>query len=331
MNYNFKELSNDLIKNFKNEFEFGIFEFDQSVTIDELDSSNLFEFGNRVQYKYCDKVIALVEVFIFNETLQFEELFEFFDDISEDAYEIFINAICKNSFHKELIETQKFAYIEHVEVHPELRGIGLGKEILMATERFLSLLGVKAIYMVSGALTKDDCSPQGFYEKLGYELLNYNKESDCQSLYKRLYTEPSWRNIFRVQPPQAYIEDCFFSIPTNLTEALDCFAIYSNNRLILNKDKIIIISGYDFTYDEEYEGSKGLLKALKKFKHFFSDIINDIDSYAKNQKEQSGLAKEIEKHIKSIDDYITLIELFIENNSSLYQTSTNCFSYFEQR
>ena len=82
MNYNFKELSNDLIKNFKNEFEFGIFEFDQSVTIDELDSSNLFEFGNRVQYKYCDKVIALVEVFIFNETLQFEELFEFFDDIS---------------------------------------------------------------------------------------------------------------------------------------------------------------------------------------------------------------------------------------------------------
>lgn len=309
MHYNFKEVPNDLVDQFKDEFEFGVFECDQSMTIDGLDSSQLFDYGNQICYTYCEEIIGVAEVHISNQFLEKEDVFYFFDEISDDSYELYARAISKQAKHLELVTTQKFAYIEEINIHPQFRGIGLGKHLLLSVETFLETLGIKAIYLISGILENESAAPHKFYEKLDYKLLFMDDdEYKGRGYFKILQTEPTLFNIFRNQRPQLYIEDYFVEIPLNVQEALEYMAEINEYRLVLNKESFLIIAE-DSEWDAKIRGLRGLIDILEDFAKSFEDFARDCQELI-NQSNKSAKQKDVD-NIKMLLQYKRILENFV--------------------
>lgn len=313
MYYDFKEVPNDLVKQFKDELEFGIFECDQSITIDGLDPSELFDYGNQICYTYCEEAIGVANVYISNKFLSLKEVFYFFDDISEGSSDMFTNAISKKADHKKLVTTQKFAYIHEIKVHPQFRGIGLGKNLLLSIEKFLESLGVKVIYLISGVLEKGSKPPHEFYEKLGYELLFIDEESDYKGYFKLLHPEPNLLNIFRKQHPQIYIEDYFIDIPDEVQEALEFVAEIYDYRFVLNRENFLAI-GVDYQSDMKVSHLSGLLNILKNFTKSLEDLM--YDELMRIRESQEPLNPEDAKYFLMLQKGKNTLEQFISNKKA---------------
>lgn len=306
MNYNFKEAPDEFVEQFKEDYEWG-FEGRKSITFENLDATdNLFLYGNKVCYTYCEDTIALANIYICNELLDSDEVLDFFDAISQDAYKLFKYSILKEEFHEKLVLTQKFAYIEKIEVHPQFRGIGVGTELLLSIENFLSSLGVKTVYLVSGTLSKEDEIPHNFYEKLGYKVVSTTQpeENGCRSLFKYLYTEPSLMNVFRAQPAQIYIEDYIFELTDEVIEALSTNAELSDYRFVLYKDKFLAIHGEVYEFDFKFEGFRGLLSALEYFKGLFIDLETEVYEWYDDVSIAESESRKMNKHLVNINNFI---------------------------
>ena len=84
-----------------------------------------------------------------------ESAFWFFDDMSAEAVEFWLDCLAPSKKHRHNILNTKFIYLNKMKIHPQLRGSGLGTEMLLRFEALMRSLKVGHIYLVSSQLWEE--------------------------------------------------------------------------------------------------------------------------------------------------------------------------------
>lgn len=117
-----------------------------------------------------------------------ESVIIFFDNISNVDFDGWSKIISKNKIHQNNILNGKFAYISELKVSNQLRGLGIGSQLLKAFESSFNPKNIKHIYLVSGVLYEEVIEPHSFYLKNNYTSLgDFNQQDSlCKVMYKAL-------------------------------------------------------------------------------------------------------------------------------------------------
>lgn len=135
---------------------------------------------------YKENKIALIEFIVKRQRVVDEDLQIIFNDISPSALKG-LEQIKKKSVHYRRLKEQNVAFIETFALHPDLRELGLGSEIMNEFIECLRYYEVDCVYLVSRTLEAGEQPPHLFYNKLGFKpVLSKTQAKDSCVMYKKI-------------------------------------------------------------------------------------------------------------------------------------------------
>lgn len=142
----FKNLSDSLIAELKQGIEnYGLEEL-RYEDIEILMSTgpkdeDFFEYGIHFYLLFKKHLIGEVSARIVRKSFESKEsAFWFFDDYSVIDAEAWLDVLSEKNPHKGNILNGSFAYIDEINIYPQLRGLGLGSELLKTFESLVKSL-----------------------------------------------------------------------------------------------------------------------------------------------------------------------------------------------
>lgn len=188
----FKKIPLNMLKEMKSIIKNGgIDALEESGCLDFLMSANgyedAFDCGNHCYLTYNQQIIGEIDFYIGKPQRNEENALVFFDEISQEAFDLWHDCLKDSDRHRHQILQTKFVFLSQMSIHPELRNLGFGALMLSNFERLMKSLKVGQIYLVSSQCVEEETVAYQFYQKMNYKpfkKMGVNKED--YAMFKRL-------------------------------------------------------------------------------------------------------------------------------------------------
>lgn len=171
--------------------EYGVEGLEDTGDLDFLMSANgyetAFDCGNHYYLTYQHQIIGQITFNMGMPQKDEESAFEFFDEISQEAYDLWLDCLKDSDRHRHQILQARFVYLSEITIHPQLRQLDLGSLMLSKFEILMKSLKVQQTYSVSCLESEDQEASRKFLQKNGYQAFKRMGIGKQQhALFKRL-------------------------------------------------------------------------------------------------------------------------------------------------